>query len=127
MAFLSGLKPRLSGENSIIASLATVALVLAIYNMKVGPVSDVHATDANDGNMQAAVKKAGWESVAAVAGVGLLAKDPNIIILGGAAIIAEELAYRHALLSHPGTGQIQVTAAGYNPTGGNVVSMAASG
>lgn len=127
MAFLSGLKPRLSGENSIIASLATVALVLAIYNMKVGPVSDVHATDVNDGNMQAAVKKAGWEAVAAVAGVSLLAKDPNIVILGGAAIIAEELAYRHALMSHPGTGKISVTAAGYNPTGGNVVSMAASG
>jgi len=126
MAILSDFKPRLSGENSIIASLATLALVLAVYNMKVGPVSDVHATDANDGNTAAAVKKAGWTAVAVVAGVGLLAKDPNIIILGGAGIIAEELSYRHALMTNPGTGKIAVTATGYNPTS-NVVAMPATG
>lgn len=108
-------KPRLSGENSIIMSLAAVGLVVSIYNMKVGPVSDVHATDANDINMAASVKKAGWESVAAVAGVTLLAKDLNIAILGGAAIIAEELSYRHALMTHPGNGQIAVTPAAYQP------------
>jgi hypothetical protein len=126
VGFLSEFKPRLSGENSIIVALATAALVLGIYNMKVGPVSDVHATDANDGNMAASVKKAGWESVVVVAGVGLLAKDPNIIILGGAAIIAEELAYRHAMMSNPATGKIATTAAGYQPTT-NVVAMPATG
>jgi hypothetical protein len=126
MAF--SIKPRLSGENSIIASLATVALVVGIYSMKVGPVSDVHATEANDGNMAASVKKAGWESVVAVAGVTLLARDPNVAILGGAAIIAEELLYRHALMAHPQTGQITVAPQAYQPTGGsNVVPLTAAG
>jgi hypothetical protein len=118
------LKPRLSGENSIIASLATVALVLGIYNMKIGPVSDVHATEAGDGNIAASIKKAGWESVVAVAGISLLAKDPNVAILGGAAIIAEELAYRHASMSNPQTGQITLTPQAYQPASGpNVIDM----
>lgn len=115
-------KPRLSGENSIIASLATVALVLGVYNMKVGPVSDVHATAPNDGNIQAAVRKAGWTAVIAVAGLTLLAKDKNIAILGGAAIIAEELSYRHALMTNPGTGQIVLTPQAYAPAGGGSVT-----
>jgi hypothetical protein len=116
------LKPRLSGENSIIASLATVALVFGIYNAKVGPVSDVHATEAMDGNIHASIRKAGWSAVIAVAAVTLLAKDPNIGILGGATIIAEELSYRHALMTNPGTGQIQVSPASYQSAGGATVT-----
>ena len=115
-------KPRLSGENSIIASLATVALVIGVYSATVGPVSDVHASDAHDGNLQAAVKKAGWVSVVAVSGVSLLAKDPNVAILGGAAIIAEELAYRHALMTNPGSGKIQLAPSAYTPAGGASVT-----
>lgn len=120
------LKPRLSGENSIIASLATVGLVIGMYQSSVGPVSDVHATDPQDINLRSAVRKAGWMSLAAVAALGLLAKDPNIIILGGATIIAEELCYRHALMTNPGTGEITVTPASYQAAGtpGNVYSIA---
>jgi hypothetical protein len=109
--------PRLSGENSIIVALATAALVLGIYNMKVGPVADVHSTDAGDGNLAASVKKAGWEAMVAVAGVTLLTNDANIAILGGAAIIAEELSYRHAMMTNPASGQIQVTPAAYQSAG----------
>lgn len=115
-------KPRLSSENSIIASLASVALVIGIYQAKVGPVADVHASDAYDGNIQAAVRKAGWVSVIAVAGISLLAKDANIVILGGAAIIAEELTYRHALMTNPSSGQIQVSPTAYTPAGGASVT-----
>lgn len=108
-------KPRLSGENSIIMAGASVALVLGIYQATVGPVSDVHATDANDMNLAKAVRKAGWLSFAAVAALTLLAKDPNIMILGGAAIVAEELCYRHALISNPHTGAITTTPDAYTP------------
>lgn len=114
------LKPRLSGENSIIVALATAAFVVGIYQAKVGPVSDVHATEANDGNVAASVKKAGWVAVAAVGALTVLAVDPNVAILGGAAIIAEELSYRHALMANPQTGQIQLTPAAYQPAGGQV-------
>jgi hypothetical protein len=121
------IKPRLSGENSIIVALATAAFVVGIYNMKVGPVSDVHATDAQDGNLSASVKKAGWEALAAVAGLTVLAQDPNILILGGAAIIAEELAYRHALMAAPESGHIMVSPASYAPASSQPVGSTALG
>lgn len=118
-------KPRLSGDNSIIASLAAVAIVIAIYQAKVGPVSDVHATDAGDGNMAASIRKAGWESLAVVSAVALLAGDLHIVILGGATVIAEEFAYRHANMTNPSTGKIQLTPQAYQPAGGQAPAPAA--
>ena len=115
MAF--SIKPRLSGENSIITALAVAALVIGVYNASVGPIADVHTTGANDPNLAAAVKKAGWKAVTLVSSVALLAQDPNIVILGGAAIIGEELTYRHALMASPDTGRIDVTPQSYVPAG----------
>lgn len=113
MAFSSILKP----ENSIVAGIATMALVVGIYQAKIGPVSMVHATPANDNNVQASVKKAGWIALVGVAGVALLARDANIAILGGATIIAEELAYRHANMASNLTGQIDLSPAAYQDQG----------
>lgn len=123
------LTPRLSGENSIIASGATVALVVGVYQSSIGPVSDVHATEPFDINLSAATRKAGWMALVMVAAIGLLAKDLNIVILGGATIIAEELIYRHALMTAPGTGQITVTPNSYAPAGapGTATIAAAAG
>ena len=47
-----------------------------------------------------------------------------IAILGGAAVVAEELCYRHALLVNPGTGKIAVTPASYQPASGPVDASA---
>jgi hypothetical protein len=109
--------PRISGDNSIITSLATVAVVVAVYQSKIGPVSDVHATAPNDGNIAASIRKAGWQSLGVVSAIALLAGDLNIVILGGAAVIAEELSYRHANMTNPGTGQITLMPASYQPAG----------
>jgi hypothetical protein len=107
--------PRLSGENSIITSLAAAGLVFGVYSMRVGPVADVHTTDANDINVRASVKKAGWTAVILIGGLFILSQDLNVAILGGGAIILEELNYRHALMANPQTGQITVTPAAYLP------------
>ena len=125
MAF--SLKPRLGAENSVVVSLGVAALVIGIYSSKVGPVADAHATAANDGNMLASVKKAGWESVALTVGLALLTQDANIMILGGATIVAEELGYRHAIMSNPDTGKIDLTAASYAPAGSPVQAAAPAG
>lgn len=125
MAF--NLKPRLGAENSVVVSLGVAALIIGIYGSKVGPVADAHATTANDGNMLASVKKAGWESVVLTVGLALLTQDSNIVILGGATIIAEELSYRHAIMSNPDTGQIDLTAASYAPAGSPAQAAAPAG
>lgn len=125
MAF--NFKPRLGAENSVVVSLGVAALIVGIYSSKVGPVADAHATAANDGNMLASVKKAGWESTALMVGLALLTQDSNIVILGGATIISEELTYRHAIMSNPDTGQIDLTAASYAPAGSSVQAAAPGG
>src|SRR5215469_11422968 len=100
------LKPVFTPENSVIAGLATVGLVAATYQLTVGQVSAVHLTPAYEPNTAISIKKAGWTSLAIVAGVSLLARDPNIAILGGAAIIAFHAHYRHASMSDHQTGQL---------------------
>lgn len=120
-------KPMLGQENSIITSLAVAAVVTGIYGSKVGPVADVHATNANDINNNAAIRKAGVEALALVVGVWLLSRDHNVLILGGATVIANELSYRHANMTAPENGQIQLTLASYLPAGGGTSSPPAVG
>jgi hypothetical protein len=101
--FRSYLKP----ENSIVAGLAVVGLVIADYQMNVGTVSQVQMSAANHPSIESSRKKSGYTAVILVAGIGLIAKDANILILGAAAIIAMEVNYRHAIMAHPETGVMQ--------------------
>lgn len=101
MAFKSVLSP----ENSVLAGVVTAAFAVSIYETSLGSVAGVQMTDANHPVTTASLRKAGFTAVAAVAGIALLAKDPNIVIIGGAAIIAMELHYRHAIQTHPDTGE----------------------
>lgn len=123
MSFKSVLRP----EDSIVAGLATAALVYGIYQGGLGSVASVHNTDANHPALESSRKKAGYTALVAVAGVSLLARDPNIVILGGATIIAMELHYRHAIMTDPGSGQIVPPGPdAYQPAGSNVPLSSAS-
>jgi hypothetical protein len=102
MTFKSVLKP----EGSLILGGAVIGGVFATYQLSLGPVSAVHASDANHPVLETSRKKAGYTSLIMVAGLALLAKDPNIAILGSASIIAMEAHYRHAIMAHPETGQM---------------------
>lgn len=120
MAFKSYLKP----ENSIIAGLAVMGSVYAIYQLNIGTTVQVQMTDANHPATETARKKAGYQSALLVASVGLIARDANIIILGSASIIAMEMSYRHAIMAHPETGVMQPpTESTYAPAGAAVSSM----
>jgi hypothetical protein len=125
MSIKSILKP----EDSIVAGLATIGLVGAVYALDVGPVSQVHASDSYHGANTAGIKKAGYTSLIMVAGIALLARDPNIVILGGAAIIAFSAHYRHANMVNPSTNMVEApgtTASAYqNATAGNTLTAAA--
>lgn len=122
MTIKSILKP----ENSIVAGLATVALVAGVYQLDVGPVSQVHVSDAYHGANSSGIKKAGYTSLVMVAGITLLARDPNILILGGAAIIAFHAHYRHANMVNPGTNLVESPGpAAYQPAQQTALSAAA--
>jgi hypothetical protein len=100
----SVLKP----ENSMIAGLAVVGLVIANYNLHNGPAAAVALSPAESGsgNLSTANKKAGWTSIIMVAGVSLLAKDANIFILGMATVIAMHSSYLHSIAVSPSLGAI---------------------
>lgn len=100
----SVLKP----ENSMIAGLAVVGLVIANYNLHDGPVSSVALSPAESGTgmLTTTNRKAGWTSMIMVAGVSLLAKDANIFILGMAAVIAMHSSYLHSIAVSPRVNSI---------------------
>lgn len=100
---MSILKP----ENSLVAGMAVVGLVIANYNLHNGNSSMLQASDAMDSRLVSTNKKAGYTSLAIVAGISLVAKDANIFILGCAAIIAMHSSAIHSIAVHPATGQLQ--------------------
>lgn len=101
MSFKSVLKP----EDSITAGLATAGLVFGVYQGALGTAAQVQATPTDHPSLAPSLTKAGYTSLVLVAGVSLLARDPNIAILGGATIIAMELHYRHSIETDKDTGQ----------------------
>lgn len=100
------IKSVLKPENSLLLGAAMVGMVYALYQLDIGPTSQVQMSDAHHPALEASRKKAGYTSLIMVGGVALLGRDPNIVILGGAAIIAMEAHYRHAIMAHPQTGEI---------------------
>ncbi len=99
----SVLKP----ENSMIAGLAVVGLVIANYNLHNGTAASAAATSpAWNPTLTNSNQKAGWTSIALVAGISLLAKDANIFILGCAAVIAMHTSYLHGIAVEPALGQM---------------------
>ena len=120
-------KSVLRPEGSIVAGLAVVGLVYGVYQLSLGEVSSAAATDAHHPLLESSKKKAGYESLILVSGVALLARDPNIVILGGAAIIALEASYRHAIMQDPNTGQIVPPPAKEYQPAQNVVALPLQG
>jgi hypothetical protein len=120
MAWKSYLKP----EGSIVAGLAVMGTVYALYQLNVGTTAQAQMTDANHPAVETSRKKAGYEAAIVVAGIGLIAKDANIIILGSATIIAMELSYRHAIMAHPQTGMMVPPGAEVYEPAGNTTSDA---
>lgn len=119
MAWKSVLKP----DGSLILGAALGGIVYSVYQLNIGPVSATQASEANHPVLETSRKKAGYTSLIMVGGLALLAKDPNLVILGGAAIIAMEAHYRHAIMAHPDTGQmVPPGAAAYEPAQ-NVVPL----
>lgn len=108
--------PRLGTENSIIMAAAAAGLVFGIFSSKVGPVADVHQTGSRDGNIGASIKKAEWASIIAISALTILSADANIAIIGGGAILLEQLNYRHAWMANNTSGRIDVTPQSYAPS-----------
>ena len=112
---LTGITSRLKPENSIIAGMATVALVVAVYNLHNGSAASASNTPAWSTDLTSSTKKAGYISLIMVGGISLVAKDANVFILGCAAIVAMHSTYIHAIATSPNTGTLVAGAAAASP------------
>jgi hypothetical protein len=92
-----GLKP----DVSLMAALATGAVVWGIYNNALPSMPDVRVGRPDDPHVDGSRKAATWTAAATVAGISLIAKDPTIFIVGGAMTIAADWWYRHANAHNP--------------------------
>lgn len=111
----AGYKP----ADSMTIALATAGGVFVLYGSKVGPIADVHATASGDPNVNASIKKAGWESILLVTAMTMLSRDLNVAILGFGAVLLEHTMHLHAEMASPANGQIAiVNPAAYQPAGG---------
>lgn len=103
MTWKSILKP----EASTVAGLATVGAVYGVYQLNLGSVAQVTATDPNHPVLESSRKKAGYTALVLVSALTLITRDANIGILGGGTIIAMELSYRHGIMANPQSVKIQ--------------------
>lgn len=111
--------PILKPEDSIVAGIATVGVVYSIYATHVGTASEVGMTAANHPQIDGNVKTAGMLAMGAVAGISLLARDPNIFILGVAAVVVLHAHYRHQAAYNPESGMLENPGpAAYQPASG---------
>lgn len=94
----------LKPEVSIGVGLATAAVVYGIYSSAVPNIADTRSLPANNGDVAAAEKSAGWLAAAVVGGISLIAKDPTVFILGGSMVIAMAWWNRHANSVNPEFG-----------------------
>lgn len=103
MTIKSILKP----DASTMASLATVGVVFAVYQLNVGTVSQATATDANHPVLNASRKKAGYTALGLTAALFLITRDANVGILGCGTIVAMELSYRFGIMANPQSLSLQ--------------------
>lgn len=112
---MSILKP----EGSLMAGLATAAMVYGTYTFSLPNGAAIHATDAQDLNIEAGRRKAAIQSAAVVGIVSLLAKDKTIFVLGGLMLIALDWHARVANAASPLTGKV-VSNTGYQSAAASV-------
>ena len=120
-------KSVLSPEGSVVSGIAIAGLVYSVYQLEVGPVSSVQASDANHSTLESTRKKAGYTAFVLVGGLTLITRDANVGILGFASIVAMEASYRHAIMSDPMTGTMQPPSESAYAPAENVVPLAAQG
>jgi hypothetical protein len=86
------LKPN---ENLMLAA-AVGAVVYGTYNIALPSVADTRGLPGNTPDIDKAEKTATWASVAVVSGISLLAKSPEVFVVGGLMTIGLAWTFKNA-------------------------------
>jgi hypothetical protein len=104
----------LAKEQSIVAGLAVASIVYATYSKATPTVADMRVGNRMNDDIESSRKVAAWTSAAVVAGVSLIAKDPNIFVMGGVMVIGLDWMTRHANAVDPQSGRASTLIRGGN-------------
>jgi hypothetical protein len=96
-----GLRP----EVSVPVALATATLVYGIFLNATPSIADIRTAEPGNQDISAAERLASWTAAGTVAGISLVAKDPNVFIVGESMVIALAWWHRHANAVNPMTGK----------------------
>lgn len=96
-------------EVSIPTSIATGAIVWAIYATALPNITDARVGGQHDPHLASTERMATWTALGVVSGISLIAKDPNVFIVGGAMTVALAWWHRHANAVDPSTGRAATT------------------
>lgn len=86
----------LKPEFSIMGGLAVSAIVYAVHAQATPPQADIRALPQGTPDIESSERTASWISAGIVGGVSLIAKDPNIFIMGAVAIVGMAWWTRHS-------------------------------
>lgn len=101
----------LKPEVSIPVALATSVVVFAIFQGATPPYVDQRAAPPNDPDLSKAGRMATWTAAGAVSAISLIAKDPVVFMVGGAAVIVMSWWCKHGNAVNPLTGRASTVAA----------------
>lgn len=86
----------LTPDGKLGLGLTSGVLVYGIFQMQMPTATDVRMAEAGQVDVQAAERGATWMSAAVVSGVALIAKSPEVFVIGGVFTIGLAWMYRHA-------------------------------
>lgn len=95
-------------QTSLGVALATVTVVGFVYSKALPPVADMRVADSQNRDLSSSERAATLASAGAVAAISLIARDPDIFIIGGIFTIGMAWWHRHANLVDPATGKATV-------------------
>ena len=99
-------------ENAATVGLLEALGVYAIYNLHMPASADLRGAPAHNTDAESSRKQAAWESGALLLAVAAITKDMNAFIIGGIALVAIDMSYKHANAVNPATGKADVANGG---------------
>lgn len=95
-------------SDRVLAGTMVAFGVITIYQAHMPSIAEARNASVNDGHLESARKSAAYLSAALVIGVALLLKSPEVFVIGGATLAAEDMCHKHANQVHPDTGKVAV-------------------
>lgn len=91
----------LTPDGKLGLGLTSGVLVYGIFQIQMPSATDVRMAESGQADVQGAERGATWMSAAVVSGIALVAKSPEVFVIGGLFTVGLAWVYRHADMVNP--------------------------